>query len=105
MLSVPTVYDYFVLGVPVIPPVITVFNGVVYGIIAWLAKTVLNRTGTVKLSKTKQLYLEPVRLVLFQVHNLARTRLVIHYNTPVFNNFVNKINAKMETQKIVIRHI
>jgi len=48
MLNVPPVNDYFVLGVPVTPLVIAVFNGVVYGIIAWLVYTVLNRTGIVK---------------------------------------------------------
>jgi di/tricarboxylate transporter len=47
MLNTPTT-DYPVLGIPATTLVIAVFNGVVYGIIAWLAYTVLNRTGIVK---------------------------------------------------------
>jgi hypothetical protein len=47
MLNVPTT-DYPVLGVPATTLVIAVFNGVVYGIAAWLAFTVANKTGIVK---------------------------------------------------------
>jgi hypothetical protein len=48
MLNVPTVNDYLVLGVPVTTLVIAIFNGVVYGIIAWLVYTGLNRAGVIK---------------------------------------------------------
>lgn len=47
MLNVPTT-DYPVLGIPATTLIIAVFNGVFYGIIAWLAYTVLNRTGIIK---------------------------------------------------------
>jgi hypothetical protein len=47
LLSVPTT-DYPVLGVPATTLVIAVFNGGVYGIIALLAYTVLNKTGIIK---------------------------------------------------------
>jgi hypothetical protein len=47
MLNAPTT-DYSVLGIPAATLIIAVFNGVFYGIIAWLAYTVLNKTGIVK---------------------------------------------------------
>jgi len=43
LLNVPTT-DYPVLGIPATTLVIAVFNGVVYGIIAWLAFTIAQRT-------------------------------------------------------------
>ena len=48
MLNVPTINDYLVLGVPVTTLVIAIFNGVVYGITAWLIYTGLNRAGVIK---------------------------------------------------------
>jgi len=47
LLNVPTT-DYPVLGVPATTLIIAVFNGFVYGIIALLAYTVLNKIGIVK---------------------------------------------------------
>jgi di/tricarboxylate transporter len=47
LLNVPTT-DYPVLGIPATTLIIAVFNGVIYGIIAWLAYTVLNKTGIIK---------------------------------------------------------
>jgi len=43
LLNVPTT-DYPVLGIPATTLVIAVFNGVVYGIIAWLAFTIAQKT-------------------------------------------------------------
>jgi di/tricarboxylate transporter len=43
LLNVPTI-DYPVLGIPATTLVIAVFNGVVYGIIAWLAFTIAQKT-------------------------------------------------------------
>jgi len=40
--------DYLVLGIPATTLVIAVFNGVFYGILAWLAFTVLHKTGVIK---------------------------------------------------------
>jgi di/tricarboxylate transporter len=47
LLNVPTT-DYPVLGIPATTLIIAVFNGVVYGIIAWLIYTGLNRAGVIK---------------------------------------------------------
>jgi hypothetical protein len=47
MLNVPTT-DYSVLGIAATTLVIAVFNGVFYGIIAWLIYTILNKTGILK---------------------------------------------------------
>jgi hypothetical protein len=47
LLNIPTT-DYPVLGVTATTLVIAVFNGIVYGIIAWLAYTILNKTGIIK---------------------------------------------------------
>jgi hypothetical protein len=47
LLGVPTT-DYPVLGIQATTLVIAIFNGVFYGIIAWLAYTVLNKTGIIK---------------------------------------------------------
>jgi di/tricarboxylate transporter len=43
LLNVPTT-DFPVLGIPATTLVIAVFNGVVYGIIAWLAFTIAQKT-------------------------------------------------------------
>ncbi len=43
VLNVPTT-DYPVLGIPATTLIVAVFNGVVYGIIAWLAFTLLERS-------------------------------------------------------------
>lgn len=43
MLNVPTT-DYQVLGIPATTFVIAVFNGAVYGIIAWLIFTIVEET-------------------------------------------------------------
>ncbi len=43
MLNVPTT-DYQVLGIPATTFVIAVFNGAVYGIIAWLIFTIVEKT-------------------------------------------------------------
>ena len=42
LLGVPDT-EYFVLGIPATTLVIAVFNGVIYGIIAWLAFTLANK--------------------------------------------------------------
>ena len=42
LLNVPST-DYPVLGIPVTPLVIAIFNGVVYGIIVWLVDSVVYR--------------------------------------------------------------
>jgi hypothetical protein len=47
MLNVATT-DYPVLGIPATTLVIAVFNGVFYGIIAWLAFTLANKAGIFK---------------------------------------------------------
>lgn len=43
LLNVPTT-DYLVLGIPATTLVVAVFNGVVYGVIAWLIFTIADRT-------------------------------------------------------------
>jgi hypothetical protein len=43
MLNVPTT-DYLVLGIPATTLVIALFNGAVYGIIAWLIFTIAEKT-------------------------------------------------------------
>ena len=52
LLNVPTT-DYPVLGVPATTLAIAIFNGVVYGIIAWLIYTVADRFT--RKSKTEKL--------------------------------------------------
>jgi hypothetical protein len=47
ILNVPTT-DYPVLGIPATTLIIAIFNGVVYGTIAWLVYTGLNRAGVIK---------------------------------------------------------
>ena len=47
MLGVPST-DYPVLGVPVTTLVAAIFNGVVYGVIVWLAFSVATRMGRKK---------------------------------------------------------
>jgi hypothetical protein len=51
MLNVPTT-DYPVLGIPATTLVIAIFNGVVYGVIAWIIFSIANM-GT-KRNKTTQ---------------------------------------------------
>ena len=46
-LNLPTA-DYLVLGVPATTLIIAVFNGVFYGIIAWLIYIMLQKTGKIK---------------------------------------------------------
>ena len=54
LLNVPTT-DYPVLGVPATTLAIAIFNGVVYGIIAWLIYTVVDRvTKKSKSEKSEQ---------------------------------------------------
>ncbi len=43
LLNAPTT-DYLVLGIPATTLVIAVFNGVVYGVIAWLSFTIADKT-------------------------------------------------------------
>jgi len=53
ILNVSTINDYLVLGVPVTTLVIAIFNGVVYGIIAWLVYTGLGRAGVIRRAPMK----------------------------------------------------
>ncbi len=46
-LNVPST-DYLVLGVPATTLIVAVFNGIIYGIIAWVIYTVIDRTSKPK---------------------------------------------------------
>jgi ABC-type Fe3+ transport system permease subunit len=52
-LNVPTT-DYQVLGVPATTLIIAVFNGAIYGIIAWLIYTIADRARKSKPQKQQQ---------------------------------------------------
>ena len=52
-LNVPTT-DYAVLGLPATTLIVAVFNGVVYGIIAWLIYTVAERARKPKSPEPQQ---------------------------------------------------
>jgi hypothetical protein len=47
MLNLPTT-DYPVLGIPATTLIIAVFNGVIFGIIAWATYTILEKRGILK---------------------------------------------------------
>ena len=47
MLNIP-ITDYLVLGIAATTLIIAVFNGVFYGVIAWLVYTIANRIGIIK---------------------------------------------------------
>jgi hypothetical protein len=52
-LNVPAT-DYQVLGVPATTLIIAVFNGVIYGIIAWLIYTIADRARKSKRQEQQQ---------------------------------------------------
>ena len=43
-LNVPST-DYLVLGIPATTLIVAVFNGIIYGIVAWVIYTVIDRTS------------------------------------------------------------
>lgn len=46
-LDVPST-EYLVLGVPATTLIVAVFNGIIYGIVAWVIYTVIDRTSKPK---------------------------------------------------------